>query len=90
MVWHKGRLSYATDVSNRSDADTEAPEWEYRASCPYCYSSKSEEEKDRARQRQFEAWGVIGGPDKCRRPTSKEDVDPKSEIAGRSAKACLA
>ncbi|CAN0876858.1 Rhodanese-like domain-containing protein 7 [Linum grandiflorum] len=60
----KGRLGYATDVSNRSDADTEAPEWEYRASCPYCYSSKSEE-KDRARQRQFEAWGVIGGPDKC-------------------------
>ncbi|CAN0876842.1 Rhodanese-like domain-containing protein 7 [Linum grandiflorum] len=51
---------------------------------------ESEEEKDRARRRQFEAWGVIGGPDKCRRPTSKEDVDPKSEIAGRSAKACLA
>ncbi|KAI3991563.1 hypothetical protein MKX01_040573 [Papaver californicum] len=52
-----------------SDTDMEAPEWEYGVSCPYCFSTKSEEEKDRARarQRQFEAWGVIGGPDKGRR-----------------------
>ncbi|KAI3907488.1 hypothetical protein MKW92_049327 [Papaver armeniacum] len=59
-----------------SDADMEAPEWEYGVSCPYCFSSKSEEEKDRARarQRQFEAWGVIGGPDKGRRPV-KADGD---------------
>ncbi|WOL01880.1 rhodanese-like domain-containing protein 7 [Canna indica] len=52
-----------------SDADMEAPEWEYGVSCPHCFSMKSEEEKDRARarQRQFEAWGIIGGPDKGRR-----------------------
>ncbi|KAL4291769.1 hypothetical protein GQ457_14G017800 [Hibiscus cannabinus] len=58
-----------------SDADMEAPEWEYGVSCPYCYSTKSEEEKERARarQRQFEAWGVIGGPDKGRRPAAKAD-----------------
>ncbi|KAI3882578.1 hypothetical protein MKX03_010697 [Papaver bracteatum] len=57
-----------------SDADMEAPEWEYGVSCPYCFSSKSEEEKDRARarQRQFEAWGVIGGPDKGRRPVKAD------------------
>ncbi|CAI9091889.1 OLC1v1026997C1 [Oldenlandia corymbosa var. corymbosa] len=55
-----------------SDADMESPEWEYGVSCPYCYSSKSEEEKERARARQsqFERWGIIGGPDKGRRPTS--------------------
>ncbi|KAL6532999.1 Aldo-keto reductase str7 [Orobanche minor] len=53
-----------------SDADMEAPEWEYAVSCPYCYSSKSEEEKERARarQKQFETWGIIGGPDKGRKP----------------------
>ncbi|KAI3861278.1 hypothetical protein MKX03_017409 [Papaver bracteatum] len=57
-----------------SDSDMEAPEWEYGVSCPYCFSSKSEEEKDRARarQRQFEAWGVIGGPDKGRRPVKAD------------------
>ncbi|KAJ0102395.1 hypothetical protein Patl1_06779 [Pistacia atlantica] len=56
-----------------SDADMEAPEWEYGVTCPHCYSSKSEEEKERARarQRQFKSWGIIGGPDKGRRPTSK-------------------
>ncbi|KAL4620678.1 hypothetical protein ACB092_06G172600 [Castanea dentata] len=58
-----------------SDADMESPEWEYGVSCPYCYSLKSDEEKERARarQRQFEAWGIIGGPDKGRRPTSSQD-----------------
>ncbi|CAL9055207.1 unnamed protein product [Musa banksii] len=52
-----------------SDADMEAPEWEYGVSCPHCFSTKPEEEKERARarQRQFEAWGIIGGPDKGRR-----------------------
>ncbi|KAA8539705.1 hypothetical protein F0562_026397 [Nyssa sinensis] len=53
-----------------SDADMEAPEWEYGVCCPHCYSLKSEDEKERARarHRQFEAWGIIGGPDKGRRP----------------------
>ncbi|KAL6648313.1 hypothetical protein ACP70R_012537 [Stipagrostis hirtigluma subsp. patula] len=53
-----------------SDEDMESPEWEYGVSCPYCFATKSEEEKERARarQRQFEAWGVIGGPDKGRSP----------------------
>ncbi|KAM5556888.1 rhodanese-like domain-containing protein 7 [Rosa sericea] len=53
-----------------SDADMESPQWEYGVSCPYCYSSKSIEEKERARarQRQFETWGIIGGPDKGRKP----------------------
>ncbi|MED6173360.1 Rhodanese-like domain-containing protein 7 [Stylosanthes scabra] len=58
-----------------SDADMEAPEYEYGVSCPYCFSSKSEEEMERARarHRQFERWGIIGGPDKGRRPSSKPD-----------------
>ncbi|XP_042011852.1 rhodanese-like domain-containing protein 7 [Salvia splendens] len=53
-----------------SDADMEAPEWEYGVCCPYCHSSKSEEEKERgrARQRQFERFGIIGGPHKGRKP----------------------
>lgn len=66
-----------------SDADMESPLWEYGVTCPHCYSSKSEEEKERARarQRQFEAWGVIGGPDKGRRPTNKSaDGSKTSEI----------
>lgn len=55
-----------------SDADMEAPEWEYGVCCPHCSSLKSEEEKERARarQRQFETWGVIGGPNQGRRTTS--------------------
>ncbi|KAF7830854.1 rhodanese-like domain-containing protein 7 [Senna tora] len=58
-----------------SDADMEAPEFEYGVSCPHCFAQKSDEEKERARarQRQFERWGIIGGPDKGRRPTSKPD-----------------
>ncbi|XP_024971301.1 rhodanese-like domain-containing protein 7 isoform X1 [Cynara cardunculus var. scolymus] len=64
-----------------SDADMESPEWEYGVSCPYCYASKSEEEKERARarQRQFEAWGVIGGPDKGRRPPKTTDANNWSD-----------
>ncbi|KAK2637241.1 hypothetical protein Ddye_032033 [Dipteronia dyeriana] len=60
-----------------SDADMEAPEWEYGVTCPHCFSSKSVEEKERARarQRQFETWGIIGGPDKGRRPASSTPVD---------------
>ncbi|XP_057980024.1 rhodanese-like domain-containing protein 7 [Malania oleifera] len=63
-----------------SEADMEAAEWEYGVCCPYCYYWKSEEEKERARarQRQFEAWGIIGGPDKGRRPTLRtDDVEGK-------------
>ncbi|KAJ0525686.1 putative Rhodanese-like domain, tRNA uridine(34) hydroxylase, Rhodanese-like domain superfamily [Helianthus annuus] len=58
-----------------SDADMESPEWEYGVTCPYCYASKSEEEKERARarQRQFKEWGVIGGPDKGRKPFKSKD-----------------
>ncbi|GFY83442.1 rhodanese/cell cycle control phosphatase superfamily protein [Actinidia rufa] len=54
-------------------------------SCPYCYSSKSEEEKERARarQRQFESCGVIGGPDKGRRPARPTD-DGVQGITGLS------
>ncbi|XP_039128016.1 LOW QUALITY PROTEIN: rhodanese-like domain-containing protein 7 [Dioscorea cayenensis subsp. rotundata] len=72
-----------------SDEDMEAPEWEFGVSCPYCFSTKSEEEKDRARarQKQFEAWGVIGGPDKGRRKpaelqkgTDEEARQPNSSI----------
>ncbi|CAN7020506.1 unnamed protein product [Brassica oleracea var. botrytis] len=63
-----------------SDEDMEAPEYESGVSCPYCYSEKSEEEKERARARQiqFEEWGVIGGPDKGRRPATKPDSPRKS------------
>ncbi|KAF8047741.1 hypothetical protein N665_2848s0003 [Sinapis alba] len=63
-----------------SDEDMEAPDYEYGVSCPYCYSKKSEEEKERARARQtqFEEWGVIGGPDKGRRPATKPDSPRKS------------
>ncbi|KAG9145373.1 hypothetical protein Leryth_008304 [Lithospermum erythrorhizon] len=63
-----------------SDADMESPEYEYGVSCPYCYSSKSEEEKERARarQKQFERWGIIGGPDKGRKPVGRAGVDERS------------
>ncbi|KAG7569957.1 Rhodanese-like domain [Arabidopsis thaliana x Arabidopsis arenosa] len=66
-----------------SDEDMEAPEYEYGVSCPYCYSKKSEEEKERARARQtqFEEWGVIGGPDKGRRPVTKPDSPRKKSNA---------
>ncbi|CAN4085175.1 unnamed protein product [Withania somnifera] len=62
-----------------SDADMESPEWEYGVSCPYCFSSKSEEEKGRARarQRQFERWGIIGGPDKGRIPAKTLDINER-------------
>ncbi|KAI4306566.1 hypothetical protein L6164_029831 [Bauhinia variegata] len=58
-----------------SDTDMETQEYEYGVSCPHCYALKSDEEKERARARQgqFERWGVIGGPDKGRRPTCKPD-----------------
>jgi predicted sulfurtransferase len=60
-----------------SDEDMESPKWEYGVSCPYCSSTKPEEEKERARarQRQFEAWGVIGGPDKGRSPKRLDAKD---------------
>ncbi|XP_010505828.1 PREDICTED: rhodanese-like domain-containing protein 7 [Camelina sativa] len=66
-----------------SDEDMESPEYEYAVSCPYCYSKKSEEEKERARARQtqFEEWGVIGGPDKGRRPATKPDSPRKKNNA---------
>lgn len=69
-----------------SDADMESPEWEYGVSCPYCYSSKSEEEKERARarQKQFEMWGIIGGPHKGRRPITSPDNN-KSTIDRQSS-----
>ncbi|KAL2555938.1 Rhodanese-like domain-containing protein 7 [Forsythia ovata] len=62
-----------------SDADMEAPEWEYGVSCPYCYTSKSEEEKERARarQKQFERWGIIGGPDKGRKPVRTVECEDR-------------
>lgn len=58
----------------------ESPEWEYAVSCPYCFASKSEEEKERARARQsqFERWGIIGGPDKGRRPPKTVDTNVNS------------
>uniref|UniRef100_A0A1J3FH91 Rhodanese-like domain-containing protein 7 n=1 Tax=Noccaea caerulescens TaxID=107243 RepID=A0A1J3FH91_NOCCA len=62
-----------------SDEDMKAPEYEIGVSCPYCYSKKSEAEKERARARQtqVEKWGVIGGPDKGRRPATKPDTARK-------------
>ncbi|KAF5201595.1 Rhodanese-related sulfurtransferase [Thalictrum thalictroides] len=70
-----------------SDTDMEAPEWEPGVSCPYCFTTKSEEEKARARarQRQFTAWGIIGGPDKGRAPsTSREDKPRKTSPLSHS------
>ncbi|TKY56383.1 Rhodanese domain-containing protein 7 [Spatholobus suberectus] len=70
-----------------SDADMEAPEFEYGVSCPHCFSLKSDEEKERARarQRQFERWGIIGGPDKGRRPTHEpESASRKPNQLSRS------
>lgn len=66
-----------------SDADMESPHWEYGVSCPYCYSSKSVEEKERARarQRQFETWGIIGGPDKGRKPDSVKQSPTQLSIS---------
>lgn len=47
-----------------NDADMESTLYEEGVSCPYCYETKSEEEKERARARQiqFNKWGVVGGP----------------------------
>ncbi|KAF6143033.1 hypothetical protein GIB67_041101 [Kingdonia uniflora] len=68
-----------------SDADMESPRWEYGVTCPYCFSAKSEEEKERARARQtqFETWGVIGGPDKGHRPltTSLQAGDMEKKLS---------
>lgn len=57
-----------------SEADKESQLWEEGVSCPYCYHSRTEEEKARARARQaqFEMWGIVGGPDKGRKPKNKE------------------
>ncbi|KAF7088215.1 hypothetical protein CFC21_091346 [Triticum aestivum] len=72
-----------------SDEDMESPKWEYGVSCPYCFSRRSEEEKERARarHRQFKTWGVIGGPDKGRSPKRleasdgvKEDKQPRNSV----------
>lgn len=65
-----------------SNADMQSPYWEYGVSCPYCFSSKSGEEKERARarQRQFETWGVIGGPVKGRGPTRPSTIDCTTEM----------
>ncbi|KAL5991322.1 Aldo-keto reductase str7 [Asimina triloba] len=70
-----------------SDADMEAPEWEYGVSCPYCYSTQSKEEKERARarQRQFETWGIIGGPHKGRRPALSEDQNKRMDSQLRNS-----
>lgn len=65
-----------------SDEDMKAPEYEIGVSCPYCYSKKSEAEieRARARQTQVEKWGVIGGPDKGRRPAAKPDKARKRNV----------
>ncbi|KAJ1262295.1 hypothetical protein BS78_09G095600 [Paspalum vaginatum] len=67
-----------------SDEDMESPKWEYGVSCPYCFAMKSEEEKERARarQRQFQAWGVIGGPDKGKSP---KRVGAKSAVESKQS-----
>lgn len=64
------RLCYACKEPVNS-TDMESPLWEEGVSCPYCYFKKSEAERARARARheQFLHWGVIGGPDKGRKPT---------------------
>ena len=64
-----------------SEEDMASSQWEQGVSCPHCFASKSTEEKERARarQRQFEAWGVIGGPDKGRRSPSRSG-SPEKEI----------
>ncbi|KAL2897968.1 Rhodanese-like domain-containing protein 7 [Bienertia sinuspersici] len=74
-----------------SDADMESPEYEYAVTCPYCFSTKSEEEKERARarQRQFEAWGVIGGPDKGRRPTQSSANESEGGSSSQLSKSVL-
>lgn len=52
-----------------NDDEKKSPEWEEGISCPYCYSLKSPEDKERARARQvqFRTTGVIGGPGNGRR-----------------------
>ncbi|KAL3698973.1 hypothetical protein R1sor_016995 [Riccia sorocarpa] len=57
-----------------SDEDKEHPLYEEGVSCAYCYHLKTEGEKDRARarQKQAEMFGVIGGPNRGKRPTKEE------------------
>ncbi|KAJ7284264.1 hypothetical protein O6H91_Y342100 [Diphasiastrum complanatum] len=49
-----------------SESDKLSIYWEDGISCPYCFFQKTESERDRARARQtqFERFGVIGGPGK--------------------------
>lgn len=55
-----------------SDEDMLSPDWEDGVSCPHCIRTKSEKERERARarQKQFEMWGLVGGPDKGRCPST--------------------
>ncbi|KAL2614161.1 hypothetical protein R1flu_025853 [Riccia fluitans] len=64
-----------------SDEDKKHPLWEEGVSCAYCYHLKTEGEKARARarQKQAEVFGVIGGPDRGKRPGKEEgQKNPKS------------
>ena len=42
----------------------QSTKWEYGVSCWHCYNTKLKEVKARvrARKKQFEMWGVPGGP----------------------------
>ena len=52
-----------------NERDVISPLWEEGVSCPHCYSIKSKSDKDRARarQNQFDIWGAVGGPERWRR-----------------------
>ncbi|KAG6547121.1 hypothetical protein Mapa_011373 [Marchantia paleacea] len=57
-----------------NDQDKKHPLWEEGVSCAYCFHSKTDEERARARARQEQSrlFGVIGGPDRGKRPSQKK------------------
>ena len=60
-----------------NESDMTSPLWEEGVSCPHCYRVKTDGDRDRARARQtqFEMWGVVGGPDKGRRESKGHEME---------------
>lgn len=73
------------------DEDVKSSLWEEGVSCPHCFHLKTpvEKERARARQKQYERWGKVGGPERGRRralPKEKnsDDHEPTSFFSRRA------
>jgi hypothetical protein len=65
MDWRKAPINFVTVAISQLVMKTCNLLNGSMVSCTYCFATKSEEKE---RQRQFETWGVVGGPDKGRSP----------------------